>query len=718
MSEERQMPRVSGAISTGLLNGIGAVFALYAFAVLVFTGPLVYWAANGFFIFLVGATIVTIVWGWFGRASPYLAILPVPVAVAMLLLARAVGATADEPFGVLVTLIVFVTVSVGLTLLLLAWMRWPRFIQFVPASVAAGVYTAAGIFIVSIVAKLFQTMLNSPLGFSDVGFVVGVAIVLVACAYLKTSQWILLAVLVAVVVVACIAYPIVSTVIISFTSLGGGLVSSVYVSSAEPSYWGLAAFGAFGFSTWISQVDGFVLESVGLAVALFVAVYAALARVELEQPSDAAQDWNRSFAVLGAANLVAGIAAGVVSSFGTGLRASKSAASVKHNRIALAFTVLVFVVALALSGILPSLIPVPVALGVALAIGISTIGAWAPWLVEAKAFDRVIAIVVLASVFAFGFAVSVLVGALMVLAMFVYRTSQSRLIKSAHSLDEVTSATLRSIPDQAILKVYGARAQIYRLQGYLLLGSVRDLSDELQARWNDSAEPSMLVFNLKDLNGHDSAAVERFSTLVQYANARNIDVLCCEASPTINAGVSAALNLVENSSVTWVATEIEAIVQCEERVLEIYREEIEREPNLRDLVLRSVAPQLTEYLDQQAEFEAIVEELAEVGSFAEFDDEAVVTTRGEASPGLQLLVAGKAVVKAAADVTLRELRVGVAIDSLSAVGSPESSITTVAEGACRVLLLSPEQLTTLEAENEQLALRLFKYLVVSAGTIE
>ena len=119
----------------------------------------------------------------------------------------------------------------------------------------------------------------------------------------------------------------------------------------------------------------------------------------------------------------------------------------------------------------------------------------------------------------------------MSLLFFVVQLSQVPAIKSGYSLLDRKSGANRSIPDQASLRHFGNRVQIFVLQGYIFFGSVYSLSTQLRKTLNKDSAPVCLVLDLSRVVGFDSAASDALQTIIQQAIQKKIEIVLCTTGP-------------------------------------------------------------------------------------------------------------------------------------------------------------------------------------------
>ena len=82
---------------------------------------------------------------------------------------------------------------------------------------------------------------------------------------------------------------------------------------------------------------------------------------------------------------------------------------------------------------------------------------------------------------------------------------------------------------------------------------------------------------------------------------------------------------------------------------------------------------------------------------------------GETQQRMQLLIAGRASVKSPDRSTIHQLEQGAIVEAASAVESQPATFSVVHESNCETLLVQRNELPRFDNEDEQLALRLYKY---------
>ena len=152
-----------------------------------------------------------------------------------------------------------------------------------------------------------------------------------------------------------------------------------------------------------------------------------------------------------------------------------------------------------------------------------------------------------------------------------------------------------------------------------------------------------------------------------------------------------------------------ALERSEEIVLAAWKANADQADERRAALLEYAAGDLERYLERQIEFESLMEKLQSWTSPRQYAAGAALKGPGAPPDGLQLLVAGRASGYDAAAARLNQYAPGDAIWPPGALHEKAASV--IADEPCRTMLLTPAARRRLEQQEEQLTLRLYRYLL-------
>ena len=326
--------------------------------------------------------------------------------------------------------------------------------------------------------------------------------------------------------------------------------------------------------------------------------------------------------------------------------------------------------------------------------------------------DYCMLLLIAATIVLVGFLEGIVVGLVLSLVFFAYRLSQVPLVEASHSIRDMRSPKARSIPDQSILRVYGLRAQVYQLRGYAFFGSAFALATKLNQGLKSDPHPVCVILDFSKVTGFDLSALDSLRGYIRNAHAEAVTTILGMTSDETRRELERDLSADVRDKLVWVDSEETALEHAEELVLEFYKQDAARDPTIRDLVFRSTSEDLAEYLNRQVTFEELADALSTMCETLDFSDQDAIARADETQKGLQLLIAGRASVKDTDGRVLYQCDPGAVIEQGSVLDLRDASLTTIAEGPCRTVLVTPEQLALLDTENQSLAMSLYRHLIV------
>ena len=701
----------ASGLSVGLVRGFMLAISLFALASIVFTGDLEPFVLSGTGMFFVGTAILCLFLALLGKFPAPVATTPIPVALVMIAIAQSLDLEGRDLYLTYVLSIVCCTLLSGLLFLVIGYFRIASFFRFVPFTVSAGALAGSGILILLMALNLAGLdwrpdawdALREPMAFwkALLSVLLGVAFIV------ATRIWRYFWVLPALFAAFCIVFHI--GLMLLGISIDEARAAGMFLNAD----WSVTLWPAYGLADLDSVAWGAVAGQVFNATVLFIVllILTVVSFAQLELGASMEFDWNREFKLHGVANLLSGAGGGIPGATVASATLPNIAlhANTPVTSIVMAIVLLVVV---ALGSDVLRLMPLPATSAFLISIAVPLITEWL--LNSRKRLQRAefgMLVLICVTIVVVGFLEGIILGLVLSLVFFIVRLSNVQLIKSSFTIRERSSHKIRSIPEQSILKVYGSRARIYQLQGYVFFGSAHTLANELKESLSDDLQLSCVVIDFKEVSGFDLAALDGLRSFIQSANAQNVRTILCSTSEKLAQEIRRDFpsTLVEN--VTWVDSDEDALIEAEDILLANYESDIAEEPDLRDLVRLSTNSELTQHLDRQIQFEELATDLTDWVETIEYEDGEAMAIRGETPKGLQLLMAGRASVVGQDGSMLYQCGAGAVIESASAVETTESTVSINAEGACRALVISAAVLATLDAEDNQLALRLYRYVL-------
>ena len=480
------------------------------------------------------------------------------------------------------------------------------------------------------------------------------------------------------------------------------------------SIWPAVAVGDIQALDW-SLIAGQSLNGIVLFIVLLILTVVSFAQLELGAKMEF--DWNKEFKLHGVANVLSG--------FFVGIPGATAASSSLPNITLRALTpVTSIVIALILllfvffgAGILRSL-PVPANSGFLISISIPLIS---DWLFKSRARldipEYAMLLLICAAIVFVGFLEAIALGLILSLAFFAVRLSQVRLIDSKFTLMDQRSPERWTIPDRAIIRLYASRVTVYRLRGYVFFGSAFSLTESLNESLQSSEKPFCIVLDFNAVTGFDLSALDSLRGYMQRAEANGVKTILCGASERLKQGIERDFSPSVLADIDWTDDEATALTRAESLLIELYKDETSRDPSVREAVRREVSPAMETELERQAVFEELIELLEDRATAIDYADQEVISQIGETPPGMQLLITGRATAVDSHGERRNQLRPGDVIDGESAIEASAATLTTFADGKCQTVLISPDILNQLELDKNELAIRLYRYILSTPAFI-
>ena len=701
----------SSGISVGLVRGFALAISIFALVSIVFTDALEPFALKGAGIFFIGTAILTLFIAIFGKFPAPVATTPIPVALVMIAIAQSLDLQGEELYMTYVTTIIGTTFLTGLLFLIFGSLKIADFFRFVPFTVSAGALAGSGILILLFGLRLagldwqpstWDTLLE-PMMFWKALLSVALGVTLVVSMKIWRAFWVVPLLFVA----FCVLFHI--GLVLLGISVDEARAAGMFLDAE----WSVSLWPAFGLADVSSIQWGVVFTQVVSATVLFLVllILTVVSFAQLELGANMEFDWNREFKLHGVANLLSGVGGGIP---GATVASSTLPHIALHANTPVTSIVIVitFIAFVFLGSEVLQLLPLPATSGFLIAVAVPLIS---DWLIKSRkrlqATEYSMLVLICFTIVIVGFLEAIALGLVLSLVFFVVRLSHVPLIKSQYTIRDRTSRTIRSIPEQSIIKVYGSRAQIYQLQGYVFFGSAHSLVNELKESLTGELKLSCVVIDFKAVSGFDLSALDGLRAFIQRANAQDVKTILSSTTTKLAQEIKRDIPATLLDEVSWVESEELALAEAEAVLLGNYESDVADDPDLRDLVRLSTNPELTQFLDRQAQFEDLTEELSGQFETIEYDDEGLISAPGEERKGMQLLVSGKASVLADDGSTLYQYAVGSVIDGASAVEETEATLSITADGPCRTLLVTRDGLEKLDVEDHLLALRLYRYVV-------
>ena len=717
-------PRMIRALAVGFLMAAVIVIHCLALAAIVFNGPLLPFAMQGTGMMLFGAMTFCLL---IGGASSYPGMLAYPQEIPATVLgtlgttivASTVSGQGEAAFMTMAALLLLSSVLTGLFFLTIGHLRLAKFFRFIPYPVAGGFFAGTGC--VLVLASL-SVMSGSTVQWGALPDLLDPGMV---------WKW-----------VPGAAYGLILIIVMnrsgSFIAMMGSviLVGALYhlglaffdISLEDAKARGLLLSGisndgalwpAFGVGDLMDADWGLIAAHVPeLLTATLVTLLCLLVYVNgLEVATGIEVDLDREFRVAGIAGLCAGAGGSV-----PGCQSFVMTLPSRRLGVDTPWIGIIVAVVLGLSlfygtGFL-ELFPMSVIGGVLFFIGGDLLY---NWLVRSRTWlhwtDYGIIVLICVVIAVFGFIEGVGVGMLATLVLFAFRLSRVDVVAEEFTGGQRTSTRIRSVPDRAILLDRGNWLRVYRLRGYIFFGSAYRLVDRLKQPMREAPRPACILLDVAAVSGCDFSAIDLLRQFARSAASAGTKVVVCAASDQLETSLRSHLTAEDRGLFRFERDLDHGLESGENATLAKAREEYSQASHaVRDRMLDRVAGGLERHLDMQIMFEELLEQLEPWLEPQEFAFGQNLTERGSVQHGAHFLVSGQVSVYDSEGRRLYQYGPGDVLEPWAAFSEYMASLTAIAQAPCRAMVLGPTKRALLEADDSELALRLYTFLICSRAS--
>ena len=702
--------KLLSALSVGLVVGIIGSAYLISVGALVFSGPLAPFLSQGTIMVVFGGFVVCLVIALTSGYRGALSMVTVPSAMVLV----AIGATISTQesalahFMTTATVVIAGTVATGICFLLVGHFRLAKLIQFIPYSVAGGFIAGTGVMLCTAALSLMGATLETlPTLLEPVslwrwtpGVVYGLGL------FLVTKRWKSHFILPASLLLVAGLYHLVFAVI-GISGDEARAAGLLFAGTATGGLWPPFELRDLTHVDW-AEVAAQVPNVLTLIVVTLIAVAMHLSGLELA--TNVELDWNREFRAAGGASAIAGLGAGSVGSllFTFSILSHRFGA---ETRLTGVITAMVVGSVVLLGDSILNLVPLSLIAGSLLFLGLDLLD---EWIVKSRkrspSAEYAILLLIAVTIVSFGFLEGVGVGMAVTMVFFAVRLSRVGLIEASFTAREHHSKRSRPIPDRAILRTEGERIQGFRLRGYMFFGSVGPLIDRLKQSWTGGGRADYILLDFGGVSGFDFSAISGLCRFAHAARSAGVQVVFCALAEELKNGLERNLPASVYDDLRFEPNADRALEHCEDHVLAARRADRHKEDGWGDALLERVAGDMERHLDRQVLFEAVVDELQEWLEPRDYGAGEAIVSIGEQPNGLQLLVRGQASAYDAEGTRLFQSGPGAAIEPRSAFGAYAAETAMIADQPCRTMVLPPSARLWLEENQEQLILKLYRYL--------
>lgn len=523
--------------SLGVVLGAMDLTTILSFAVLIYSSSeLGTLAGAGVGFFLFGAMVIQIMLAIFSSipgvlGGPQDSPAAIMGLMAVMLVAQMTNATAEAKFITILAGMMLTTIISGGFFLLIGLFKLGRFVRFIPYPVVGGFIAGTGFLLMQ---GAFSVMMGTSPSFDNFGlfltpqglirwlpsFIFGFILVVGTRFYkhFLTLPILLVSATIIFYIVAFMSGQTIESLRATNSLLGpfpqGSLIKPIDLALFSQVRWDLLSQQASNFA----------------AVALISMVAMLLNSNAIELIAKKDVDLNRELISTGFANLAGGVTGTITGYHYLSYTAIPFRMNVASRWVGLlSATVFAFVLLFG-AGVL-SLIPTLISGGILFFLGISFLVDWLydAWFQLPK-IDYALVVVILAVVAGFGFLQGVGAGVAIAMVLFVVNYSRIDIVKDTLSGKTYQSKAERVFDHRQLIRLYGERILILRLQGFLFFGTAQALLKQVRERLKEKDKEPLryLILDFHHISNVDSSAVFSFVRLKQMAEAEDFTLIMAD----------------------------------------------------------------------------------------------------------------------------------------------------------------------------------------------
>lgn len=696
------------ALAAGFTSGLGLLVAQISFGSFIFSGPLAAYSSQGVGLILFGnfaaCLIIALLGGFRGAISG----LSPALVIVMATIGFTMDAQGDVLFVTTVVALIISAVIAGVFCLAIGHFQLSNLVRFIPYPVSSGFVAGIG----GAVCLAAMTLMGAEVQLHTIpalldpmvfwkwspGAVYGVAL------YLAMKRWRNPLILPLSVVLAVSAY-YVALAVLGISGDEARAAGLLLTSTADAGLWPSIMPADLAHVDWAAmgaQIPGI------LTLILFALITVILNIAGLEIAANQELDWNRAFTATGVANVVAGLGGGTAASMivPASLRSKQFGATTRLTGVIAA---LVIGGALFLGDEFLNLVPVPLVGGILFFAGAGMLDEGLlktlrrlPWT------DYATILLIFLVIIFFGLFEGVGTGIAATLIFFTFRISRTEVIDTTYTLRERPSRKAHPIPYRAILMERGHRVHIYHLSGYVFFGSIYPLIDRLKQHLNGTSHARCLILDFGAVAGFDFSAVYVLGRFLQTARKSKTHVVFSDLQESLRKGLQRILKPSDFASLQTEPDIDRALEHCEEVLIRAWKREANATDKQRASLLVRVSDDLERHLEQQIQFEEIIDNLKNYLNPHHYAAREEVSGPESPKDCLHLVITGRASAYDAHGLRINQFGPGDAIWTSGLVDKGTKSV--LADEPCQTMALTSGARDWLEQHEVRLALKLYRYL--------
>ena len=316
----------------------------------------------------------------------------------------------------------------------------------------------------------------------------------------------------------------------------------------------------------------------------------------------------------------------------------------------------------------------------------------------------------------FGFLEGVAIGMLVTAMFFAVRLSRIDLVESTFTSSDRRSSKAGRFPIKQFSPRKGVEFKSCSYGAIFFFGSAYPLVARLGRILASEPRPICMLLDFSAVSGVDLSALNSLCRFVQQARTAGVQVVVNAASPSLRDGLRRNLPSQVHASMLFGEEIDDSLEQCEDLLLaSMAGDPSGKNAVLSQALLAQVGTDLEGQLDRLILFEELTDLLGAWMEPREYSAGMALVTSGRPPEGLQLLAAGRASALDSKEVRLLQYVIGDAIEPAAAFGSCSPDVSVIADEPCRTLMLTPEARERLEQDEQQLTVRLYRYLISASS---
>src|SRR5574341_874523 len=575
LAAELRPDRLVPGLTAGLLMGLVEVILAMSLGSLIFSGDLAAYRADGIGLALMAGGLILLMVALAGGVPAAIGSVQDSPSVLLSVMAAALAASLAGSERLLPTLLAAIALSAlatGLLLLALGIFRLGALVRYIPYPVVGGFLAGTGWLLavgsIGTMSDLPLTLANLPALLQPdqlIQWLPGVVIALALLFGLRLIRHTLAmpGLLVGLIALFYLGLLLTGTTIPAATERGL-LIGAVGEVRWQPLTLNPALLGGVDWAALAGQIG-----SIGVLMALtLVSVLLNATGLELAIGEDV--DLNRELRATGLANLLSGLAGGLVGYHALSLSALSHRIGGRGRLPGVVAGLLCLTLLLAGADLL-AYVPRSLVGGMLLFLGLDFLNEWVVggWRRFSKA-EYGIVLLILIMIAAAGFLIGVAVGLVAMVILFAVNYSRIDAVHHELSGAQVRSSVERNPAYRRALAQFGPQIHVLERRGFLFFGTASALLDRIRARLDapDLPPARFVIVDFRHVTGLDSSAALAFDKARQLLAARGVVLVLAGTAADARRRLGLDTLAADETAIQLLPDLDRGLEWCEDRVLE------------------------------------------------------------------------------------------------------------------------------------------------------